>query len=89
MNPFPLLARFNRWANGRLYDCVAALPVEAYRRNVGLFFGSIHGTLNHLLLVDRLWSARIREREHGFASLNAVLYDDFASLRTVARHGSG
>lgn len=83
MNPFPLLAQHNAWANTRLYGCVAALPEEVYRRDAGLFFDSIHGTLNHLLLVDRLWTSRIRGEEHGLTRLNEVLYEDFASLRTA------
>lgn len=83
MNPFPLLAQHNRWANARLYDCVAALPEDAYRRDAGLFFGSIHGTLNHLLLVDRLWTSRIRRRDHGLRRLDEELYDDLAGLRAA------
>jgi uncharacterized damage-inducible protein DinB len=31
-----------------------ALPDEAYRRHVGAYFGSLHGTLNHLLAADRI-----------------------------------
>ena len=31
-----------------------------YRRNLGAFFGSVHGTLNHLLVTDHLWLARIQ-----------------------------
>lgn len=52
MNPtqhFSQLARYNQWATARLLDAVAMLPDEDYRRDVGLFFRSIHGTLNHLL----------------------------------------
>ena len=60
MDHFPMMARFNRWVNGRIYDTVAKLPDEHYRRDVGLFFGSIHATLNHLLLVDLLWTRRLR-----------------------------
>ena len=83
MHHFPLMAQFNEWANARLYDCVARLPGDDYRRDAGIFFGSIHATLNHLLLVDRLWCARIEEAEHGFASLTEILYDDLKSLRAA------
>lgn len=83
MQHFPLMARFNEWANARLYDCVARLPESDYRRDAGVFFGSIHATLNHLLLVDRLWCARIAGAEHGFKSLSQILYDDFESLRAA------
>ncbi|MGI9416899.1 MAG: DinB family protein [Geminicoccaceae bacterium] len=53
------MARYNRWANTRLYDACAALDEATYRAEGRMFFGSIHGTLNHLLVGDRLWLARI------------------------------
>ena len=58
---FALMARFNGWANKRLYKTVAGLPGESYRRDCGAVFGSIHRTLNHLLIVDRLWTGRIQK----------------------------
>jgi uncharacterized damage-inducible protein DinB len=81
MNHLPLMARFNAWVNGRLYDSVALLPDDAYRAQRGAYFGSIHRTLNHLLVVGRLWTRRIEGAEHGIGSLDQILYDDFAALR--------
>ena len=59
MNNLALMAHFNKWVNGRLYACVAQLDDDAYRKDRKAFFGSIHNTLNHLLVVDRLWASRI------------------------------
>ena len=65
MNPrthFATLARYNAWATRRLLDGVAALGEDDYRRDVGLFFRSIHGTLNHLLVAEHgLWLRRFAE----------------------------
>ena len=47
---FAMFARYNEWANRRLYDCAAALSDADYRADRGAFFGSVHGTLNHLLV---------------------------------------
>jgi uncharacterized damage-inducible protein DinB len=55
LNQFSQLAQYNRWANARLYAAALDLPEQAYRQPVGVFFGSLHGILNHLLLTDRLW----------------------------------
>jgi uncharacterized damage-inducible protein DinB len=55
---FLMLARYNAWANARLYKAVGALPDELYRRDVGIYFKSLHGTLNHLLATDRIWMRR-------------------------------
>ena len=56
---FLMMARYNVWATRRLLEAVEALPDEAYRQNLGLFFKSIHGTLNHLLVGEHmLWYPR-------------------------------
>lgn len=51
-------AAYNCWANERLCDAAAALPVSDYRADRGAFFRSVHGTLNHLLVGDRIWMRR-------------------------------
>ena len=56
------MARYNRWANQRLYAACAELPPPEYHKPRPAFFGSIHGTLNHLLVGDRIWLARIEGR---------------------------
>ncbi len=79
---FRMLTRYNAWANRRVYDAAAALPEADYRRpRPCAFFTSIHGTLNHLLVVDRLWLARIEGAIHGIESLDQILHDDLAALR--------
>ena len=85
MDHLPLLARFNAWVNGRLYGAVARLSDADYRRDRGAFFGSIHATLNHLLVVDRLWLGRIEGTDPGIRSLDQILYDDFGELRAARR----
>jgi uncharacterized damage-inducible protein DinB len=73
---FRQLAGYNHWANLRLYGAALEMPEEQYRRPTGVFFGSLHGTLNHLLLTDRIWLKRLTgEGEHP-DRLNIILYDD-------------
>lgn len=59
-NHFRTLARYHVWATRRLLDAHVALLSESdYRRDCGLFFHSIHGTLNHLLVAEgALWFSR-------------------------------
>ena len=81
---FRLLAGFNRWANGRIYDAAAALgDADYYKTRACAFFGSIHGTLNHLLVVDRLWFGRLAGAVPAISHLDQILYEDFASLRAA------
>lgn len=80
---FSMLARYNAWANARLYAHAAALPDEAYRRDVGVYFESLHATLNHLLVADRIWMRRLSGTGEQPKALNAILFDDLAALRAA------
>jgi len=82
---FTTMARYNAWANARLYAAARSLPDEAYRRNVGAFFGSLHGTLNHLLVTDRIWMRRITGEGVAPGTLNAILFDDLESLERARK----
>src|ERR1700733_12560896 len=74
-------AAYNRWANRRLYDEAARLPDEARRRDLGLSFNSLHGTLNHLVVADRVWLRRLTGEGPEPARLNEIPYEDFDALR--------
>lgn len=74
------LAEYNRWANARLYEAALALNELDYRRDVGAFFKSLHGTLNHLLLTDRLWLKRLTGEGDHPNNLDAILYENRAQL---------
>ncbi len=77
---FTQMAAYNRWANARLYAAALALPDADYRRDAGVFFGSLHGTLNHLLVTDRGWLNRLAGLPEHAHKLNAILHDDRREL---------
>jgi uncharacterized damage-inducible protein DinB len=83
------MAAYNRWMNERLYALCAGLPDEERRRDRGAFFRSLHGTLNHGLLADRIWLGRFRGEPFAFASLDQELYVDFAALRAERERTDG
>jgi uncharacterized damage-inducible protein DinB len=56
---FRLFAFYNAWINKRLYSAAATLPDRERRLDRDAFFGSIQGTLNHILLADRIWLGRL------------------------------
>jgi uncharacterized damage-inducible protein DinB len=80
---YQMFAGYNAWCNARLYDTAATLSDADYRADRGAFFKSVHGTLNHLLVGDRIWMKRFTGIGEQPPSLNAILYDDFAALRTA------
>jgi len=72
---FTAFARYNAWANARLYAAVAELPEADYFADRGAFFRSIHGTLNHLLVTDRIWMQRFTGQGEAPAWLDAILFE--------------
>jgi uncharacterized damage-inducible protein DinB len=63
-----LLTRYSAWANARLFEALARLPVDEVtaRRNHGAH--SMVGTLGHAWVVDRIWQAHLEGRPHGYSS---------------------
>jgi uncharacterized damage-inducible protein DinB len=55
---FKAMAHYNAWMNSSIYDICGALSDEDLKRDRHAFFGSIHRTLNHLLLTDRVQMGR-------------------------------
>ena len=82
---FSTLARYHRWATMRLLDAIAPLNDEDYRRGVGLFFGSIHGTLNHLLVAEGLWHTRFAEGRSPVVALDAEVSPDRDEVAAMLR----
>ena len=80
---FDMLALYNRWANSRLYEAAGQLPDEDYRADRGAFFRSVHGTLNHLLVGDRIWMHRFTGEGEAPTRLDAILYEELAELRAA------
>lgn len=79
-NLLNLMAEHNRWMNRKLYAVCGLLSDEERNRDLGAFFKSVHGTLNHLLLVDRLWLGRLWQPPLDVSSLDQILYAEFDTL---------
>ena len=78
---FKHTAAYHAWATQRLVGEHIALMTDAeYRGNAGLFFGSVHGTLNHLLVAETIWQARFINSTSPVMALNAELETDRGKL---------
>ncbi|MDR7152381.1 putative damage-inducible protein DinB [Hydrogenophaga palleronii] len=68
---FTQLARYNVWATERLLQAIEPVSELDYRRDLRLFFKSIHGTLNHLLVGEHmLWQRRFARGESPMLALD-------------------
>jgi len=67
-----LLASYNAAMNGRLYSAAATLPNDVLNADRGAFFGSIMGTLNHIVAGDTIWLRRFMGHPSDFAALKPM-----------------
>jgi uncharacterized damage-inducible protein DinB len=74
------MAAYNRQVNRQIYAACESLSETELKQERGAFFKSIHGTLNHLLLVDRLWLGGFTGETVAFGSLDEELHANFAEL---------
>lgn len=87
-----LLASYNEWMNSKLYAAAARLSAAELAADKGAFFGSLIGTLNHILVGDRIWMGRFAMHPAQHArlealralpaptSLDQILFADFREL---------
>jgi uncharacterized damage-inducible protein DinB len=79
------LARYNTWMNGKLYAACAGLDDATRKADRGAFFKSLHGTLDHILLGDRIWMSRLTGNDYPRAAIGTALYADFEELAAARR----
>jgi uncharacterized damage-inducible protein DinB len=75
-----LLARYKAWADDLTLKAVAALPPHEVTRERSTVFKSILGTLNHIYVVDSIWTAHLEGRQHGFTARNTIVHPDVNEL---------
>jgi uncharacterized damage-inducible protein DinB len=77
------MAAYNAEMNRRLYGAAGRIPDAARRQDRGAFWGSLHGTLCHLLWGDRMWMWRFDgwEKPATLQKDSAALIGDFDELR--------
>ena len=78
---YSLMADYNVWMNRKVYGAAAGLPDEARKRDLGAFFKSLHGTLNHILFADLLFLARFTGSAGPEGDFGSELHGDFGTLR--------
>ena len=68
-----LMADYNEWMNNKVYGAARTLPAEALAADRQAFFGSIIGTLNHLVVADTIWLQRFATHPAGYSALEPML----------------
>jgi uncharacterized damage-inducible protein DinB len=83
------MVRYHVWATHRLLEAVSRVSAADYQRDVGLFFKSIHGTLNHMLVTEHLlWYARFAKGASPVLALDSEIEPDRERLAQALKGGS-
>jgi uncharacterized damage-inducible protein DinB len=86
------MALYNQWINKKIYSAAAELNYELLSEDRGAYFGSIMGTLNHILVGDIFWFKRFSDHSSDLPSLeyfrllkrpdslDMILHDELSDL---------
>ena len=77
------LLDYNAWANDEIYKVVLDMPLEEVTKERKTSLKSIHVSLNHLLVVEKIWLAHMKGKKHSFDNLRTVLHEDLEELRAA------
>ena len=77
---FSTLAGYHVWAQRRLLKALEPMRDADYHGDQGLFFRSVHRTLNHLLLVDLLWYGRLTAKPFPISGMDQELVKERGRL---------
>ncbi len=77
-------ADYQHWANEVLFSALDHLQAEVLASDQGLFFKSIHHTVDHILLVSQSWQARLRG-EHLPVNYRVINNPEWRELKTALR----
>lgn len=80
---FQTYTRYNTWMNQRIYAGCTKIPDADRKRDLGAFFKSIHGTLNHLVVADMFNLARFKGEPLPALKLDSIVHENFDELRAV------
>ena len=67
-----LMASYNQWMNNKLYEAAEKLSPQELAADRKAFFGSLIGTLNHVVVADTLWLKRFTAHPAGFPALDPI-----------------
>jgi uncharacterized damage-inducible protein DinB len=66
------MAVYNEWMNAKLYAAAGGLSADELALDRNAFFGSIIGTLNHIVVGDTVWLKRFATHPARHASLDPI-----------------
>ena len=74
------LLDYNSWANDEFFKVILQLSPHEINKQRKSFMNSIRNSLNHLLVIDKIWLANMKKETHTFDHLQTILFEDMDML---------
>ena len=74
------LLDYNSWANDQFFKVIVKLSPYEINKQRQSFMNSIRNSLNHLLVIDKVWLANMKRETHTFDHLQTILFEDIDML---------
>ena len=74
------LLNYNSWANDEFFKVIIKLSCEEINKQRKSFMNSIRNSLNHLLVIDKVWLTNMKKEKHTFDNLQTILYENMEQL---------
>ena len=74
------LLDYNSWSNDEFFKVIIKLPIDEIKKQHQSFMNSIRNSLNHLLVIDKVWLANMKKEKHSFNNLQTILFEDMEEL---------
>ena len=74
------LLDYNSWANDQFFKVIVKLSPYEINKQRQSFMNSIRNSLNHLLVIDKVWLANMKRETHTFDHLQTILFEDMDML---------
>ncbi|MEW5771275.1 MAG: DinB family protein [Pseudomonadota bacterium] len=81
---FVIQADYQHWANEVLFDALDHLQPDVIGSDQGLFFKSIHHTVDHMLVVSQSWLARLKGEAFS-PDYKTINHPDWRELKIALR----
>jgi uncharacterized damage-inducible protein DinB len=80
-NDVQTLIEYNEWANSRILQATSLVTAEQFTAPARLSFGSLRGTLVHILATETIWRLRVLEGISPTSLLSESEFPTFDALR--------
>ena len=79
------LLDYNVWANEEYFRQIGELPADEVTKQRESLMNNILNSVNHLLVIDKVWMAHMKGEKHSFEKLQTVLHENLDDLRVAKK----